>query len=113
MVPYILVIEDDYDIGEYLKDFLTENNYSVHVEGKGTTGIEYFKKHEPDLLLLDLTLPDIDGESVCTEIGKSYPEVPIIILTAKSSIDDKVKGLNIGADDYVTKPFVADELLAR
>ncbi len=113
MIPNILVIEDDKDIGQYLKDFLTENDYSVHVEQKGASGIEYFKKHEPDLVLLDLGLPDMEGESVCKEIKKEYSDIPVIILTAKNSVPDKVNGLNIGADDYVTKPFVADELLAR
>ncbi len=113
MIPSILVIEDDNDIRQYLKDFLTENGYSVHTEEKGVGGLEYFKKNEPDLVLLDLGLPDIDGESVCAEIRKNYPQVPVIILTAKTSIEDKVKTLNIGADDYITKPFIADELLAR
>src|SRR5258708_39833783 len=113
MIPKILVIEDDRDIREYLKEFLTDNNFSVHAEEKGISGLEYLKKKEPDLVLLDLGLPDIDGESVCIEIRKNYPEIPVIILTAKNSVDDKVKALNVGADDYVTKPFVADELLAR
>src|SRR5258708_3410504 len=113
MIPKILVIEDDRDIREYLKEFLTENNFSVHAEEKGIPGLEYLKKKEPDLVLLDLGLPDIDGESVCIEIRKNYPEIHVIILTAKNSVDDKVKALNVGADDYVTKPFVADELLAR
>src|SRR5258708_3058157 len=113
MIPKILVIEDDCVIREYLKEFLTENNFSVHTEGQGIPGLEYLKKKEPDLVLLDLGLPDIDGESICMEIGKNYPEIPVIILTAKNSLDDKIKGLNIGADDYVTKPFIADELLAR
>src|SRR5258708_4543677 len=113
MVPSILVIEDDRDIREYLKDYLTENDLSVHLEEKGVSGLEYFKKHEPDLVLLDLGLPDIDGESVCAQMKKDYPEIPVVILTAKNSVPDKIKGLNIGADDYITKPFVADELLAR
>lgn len=113
MIPSILVIEDDKDIRDYLKDFLTENDYSVYTADKGVSGLEYFKNHEPDLVLLDLGLPDMDGESVCAEMYKTYPEIPVIILTAKNSTSDKVKGLNIGADDYVTKPFVAEELLAR
>ena len=109
MVPTILVIEDDKDIGQYLKDFLLENDYNAHLEEKGTTALEYFRKHEPDLVLLDLGLPDIDGETVCSQIKKDYPETPVIILTAKNSVPDKIKGLNFGADDYVTKPFIADE----
>jgi DNA-binding response OmpR family regulator len=113
MIPRILVIEDDKDIREYLKEFLTENNFSVHVEEKGIPGLAYFRKNEPDLVLLDLGLPDIGGESVCLEIERDSPETPVIILTAKDALDDKIKGLNLGADDYVTKPFVSDELLAR
>lgn len=113
MIPSILVVEDDKDIREYLKDFLIENNFTVHVEEKGAAALEYFKKNEPDLVLLDLGLPDMDGESVCSEIKKNYPHIPVIILTARTAVDDKVKVLNIGADDYVTKPFHGDELLAR
>ena len=113
MIPNILIIEDDRDIGNYLKDFLTENNYSAHLADKGAAGLEYFKKREPDLVLLDLGLPDMDGVSVCAEMYKTYPEIPVIILTARDSIDDKINGLNLGADDYITKPFVAEELLAR
>ncbi len=113
MIPNILVIEDDKDIGQYLKDFLTENDYSVHVEEKGVAGLAYFKNHEPDLVLLDLGLPDMEGSSVCEEIKKTDSDTPVIILTARDSVPDKVKGLNIGADDYITKPFVAEELLAR
>lgn len=113
MIPHILIVEDDKDIGSYLRDFLTENDFSVYLAEKGATGLDYFKNHEPDLVLLDLGLPDMSGESVCAQMYKMYPEIPVIILTAKNSIDDKVKGLNIGADDYVTKPFVAEELLAR
>jgi DNA-binding response OmpR family regulator len=113
MIPNILLIEDDKDIGKYLKGFLTENNYTVNLYETGSSGLTYFKKQVPDLVILDLGLPDMDGESVLSEINKNYPEVDVIILTAKNSTSDKVKGLNIGADDYVTKPFVAEELLAR
>jgi DNA-binding response OmpR family regulator len=113
MIPSILVIEDDADIREYLKDFLTENNFIVQTFEKGGAALEYFKKNEPDLVLLDLGLPDMDGESVCAEIKRSYPQIPVIILTAQSSTEEKVKVLNIGADDYVTKPFNGEELLAR
>jgi DNA-binding response OmpR family regulator len=71
------------------------------------------KKSAPDIVILDLGLPDMTGESVCLEIRKNYPNLPVIILTAKDTVADVVAGLNLGADDYVTKPFVADELLAR
>src|SRR5579864_3661708 len=101
MVPTILVIEDDKDIGNFLKDFLVENDYNTHLEERGTLGLEYFRKYEPDLVLLDLGLPDIDGETVCAEMKKDYPEIPVIVLTARASVPDKIKGLNFGADDYI------------
>lgn len=113
MIPSVLVIEDDKDIREYLKDFLSENDFTVHTEEKGARGIEYFKNSEPDIVLLDLGLPDMDGAGVCSEIKKHNSSIPVIILTARTSVEDKVRNLNIGADDYITKPFNAEELLAR
>lgn len=113
MIPYIVLIEDDNDIQKYLKDLLTDNNYSVKTAGTGISGLTLVKRSEPNLVLLDLTLPDMKGESVCTEIRKEYPNLPIIMLTAKDQVSDKLKGFTLGADDYVTKPFIADELLAR
>lgn len=113
MIPNILVIEDDKDIRNYLKNFLTENDLAVHVEEKGIAGLDFLKKSEPDLLLLDLGLPDIEGESVCIEIKKNHPDIPVIVLTAKGSVEEKIHGLNLGAADYITKPFIAEELLAR
>ncbi len=79
----------------------------------GVTALELLKKTQPDLVLLDLNLPNITGESICLEIRKNYPGVRVIILTAKDTTPDIIQGLNLGADDYITKPFVADELLAR
>jgi DNA-binding response OmpR family regulator len=113
MIPSILVIEDDKDIREYLREFLTENNFNVHLEEKGAAGISYFREHQPDLVLLDLGLPDMDGGSVSIQLKEIDPQISIIILTANSSVEDKIKQLNIGADDYLTKPFDAGELLAR
>ncbi|HWA52094.1 MAG TPA: response regulator transcription factor [Patescibacteria group bacterium] len=113
MIPSILVIEDDKDINEYLKDFLTENDFNVYTTDKGVAGLEYFKNHEPDLVLLDLGLPDMSGESVCAEMYKIFPDIPVIVLTAKTDTQDKVKLFNVGADDYITKPFEVEELLAR
>jgi DNA-binding response OmpR family regulator len=113
MLPSILVIEDDADLQKYLQQVLRENNYSVKSATDGITGLELIDNSNPDLVILDLNLPDLDGESVCGQIRKSYPMIPIIMLTAKDSVSDKVKGLVSGADDYVTKPFNTDELLAR
>ncbi len=113
MTAKIFLVDDDLDFQKYVKDLLGDNGYVVTTATQGSTAIKLIDKTLPDLILLDLTLPDMDGESVCKEIRKDYPDIPIIILTAKNSTTDKVRGLNIGADDYVTKPIVSDELLAR
>ena len=113
MVETILVVEDDQGLQKYLKELLLDNGYAVHTVSDGITALEYFKKGEPDLVVLDLGLPVMAGEAVTQEIRKKYKELPILILTAKDSISDKVQGLSLGADDYMTKPFVADEFLAR
>lgn len=113
MVRNILVIEDEKDLNRYLRELLTDNGYSVQSATKGTEALEIIKKTEPDLILLDLGLPDIDGENICRQIKKEHPDLPIIILTAKDGVSNIVHGLDIGADDYMTKPFDGDELLAR
>ena len=113
MLKTILVVEDDEGIQQYLKEFLLDSGYSVHVAADGAIALNSLKKNPPDLVVLDLGLPNISGETVCMEIRKNYPDLPVIILTAKNSISDIVRGLNLGADDYMTKPFVGDELLAR
>ncbi len=113
MVPYLLVVEDDQDLQEYLRDLLTENGYTVSTAGNGVDALEQIGKSEPDLVLLDLKLPDISGEGVCMEIRKKHPQLPVIMLTAKDTVSDKVKGLGAGADDYITKPFNTEEFLAR
>lgn len=113
MVHTILVVEDDKGLQKYLKELLLDNGYAVHTAGDGIEALEYFKKAEPDVMVLDLGLPTMSGEAVVQEIRKKHKDLPIIILTAKDSINDIVQGLNLGADDYMTKPFVADEFLAR
>lgn len=113
MTPYVLIIEDDKDFQAYLKDLLTENEYNVKVASKGIAGLNLIDALEPDLVVLDLKLPDMTGEGVCAEIRKKHPTLPIIMLTAKDGISDKIQGLTMGADDYITKPFVAEEFLAR
>lgn len=113
MVNTLLVVEDDLGLQKYLKELLVENNYSVQTASDGIQALNSLKKTEPDLVILDLGLPNMSGEAVCLEIRKKYPTLPVIILTAKDTINDIVQGLNLGADDYMTKPFVADELLAR
>ncbi len=113
MVHKILLVEDDKGLQKYLKELLLDNGYTVHVAGDGIEALDYFKKVDPDLVMLDLGLPVMTGEAVCQEIRKKHKDLPIIILTAKDGITDIVQGLNLGADDYITKPFVTDELLAR
>ncbi len=113
MLKKILVVEDDKDLREYLKELLMDNDYTVDMVSDGASALNYIKKTRPDLVILDLGLPDIDGKSVCTSIKKDYSDLPIVILTARHSTSDVVSGLNLGADDYILKPFVGDELLAR
>ncbi|NTU46651.1 response regulator transcription factor [Candidatus Roizmanbacteria bacterium] len=113
MVQTILVIEDDKGLQKYLKELLLDNGYSVLTSMDGIAGLDMLARTAPDMLVLDLNLPNMSGESVCIEVKKLYPELPILILTAKDAVADKVRGLELGADDYMTKPFIADEFLAR
>lgn len=113
MVYKVLVVEDEQGIQEYLKEFLLDNAYSVETASDGISALNLLKKNVPDLVILDLGLPNMGGEAVCSEIKKKYPDLPVIILTAKDAPTDVVHGLNLGADDYITKPFVAEILLAR
>jgi DNA-binding response OmpR family regulator len=113
MVSKVLVVEDDQGIQEFLRELLLDNGFAAEVASDGVAALSLIKKSQPDLVLLDLGLPNLAGEAVCLEIRKKYPDLPIIILTAKDDVSDVVRGLNLGADDYVTKPFVADELIAR
>jgi DNA-binding response OmpR family regulator len=109
----ILIVEDDSGVQTYVKELLQENNYSVQIAADGVVALNSIQKLAPDLVLLDLGLPNMSGEAVCLEIRKKYPKLPVIIFTAKDSVSDVVQGLNLGADDYITKPFVPEELLAR
>lgn len=113
MIRSILIIEDDLDLQTYLRDFLHEHGYSVKAVSDGISALNLLKKHQPHLVILDLGLPNMTGESVCLEIKKNYPELKIIILTARDSVSDVVNGLNLGADDYISKPFKIEEVLAR
>jgi two-component system, OmpR family, alkaline phosphatase synthesis response regulator PhoP len=111
----ILVIEDDKDVIDVLGYFLEKENYRVHVARDGFAGLELAAKVVPNLILLDLKMPRLDGIEVCKKL-KSDPllrDIPVIIVTAKGEEADKIKGLEIGADDYVTKPFSPGELIAR
>jgi two-component system, OmpR family, response regulator ArlR len=109
----ILIIEDDKEIREFVKNILVEQRYTVRDTDMGLKGLEIVEKIQPDLVILDLKLPDITGEEVCQRIKKNVPETAVIILTAKDSPSDIAQGLELGADDYISKPFTSEELLAR
>ncbi len=109
----ILVIEDEPDIVRGLTDALSFEGFEVQARGTGLDGLEAAAAWGPDLVLLDLMLPDDNGYRVCEALRERDPVVPIIILTAKAQEADKVRGLDAGADDYVTKPFSVAELIAR
>ncbi|NOY77550.1 MAG: response regulator transcription factor [Calditrichaeota bacterium] len=109
----LLVIEDEPTITEFLRTGLAYEGYEVLVAMDGETGLRLCREKPFDLIILDIMLPDIDGFEVCRRLREKGMSVPIIMLTAKKDISDHVKGLDIGADDYMTKPFSFAELLAR
>lgn len=113
MLNTILVVEDDIGLQKYLKELLLDKGYSVQSASDGIQAINFIEKYSPDLVILDLGLPKMSGESVCNQIREKYPDTRIIILTAKDNMPDIIKGFNLGADDYMTKPFQAEELLVR
>ena len=109
----ILVVEDDPRIQKALTRLFTSEGYQVHVESEGEGGLAASRKAQPAAVVLDLMLPGINGRELCRMMKESQPEVPVIILSAVSEVADKVLLLELGADDYVTKPFSPRELLAR
>lgn len=113
MVSKILIVEDDTGLQKYLKELVLDNGYMAQAASDGVLVLNTLAKMSPDLIILDLGLPNMSGESVLVEVRKKYPNLPVIILTAKDSVSDIVQGLNMGADDYMTKPFIGSELLAR
>lgn len=112
MTKKILIVDDEQKIVEVVKSYLEHNGYEVYSAYDGKQALNMFKKTNPSLIILDLMLPDISGEDICRAIRKES-KVPIIMLTAKVEEEDILKGLNIGADDYVTKPFSPKQLVAR
>jgi len=108
----VLVIEDDPGIADVIRRALVYQNYEVDVAHTGAQGLDAARDRLPDVVILDLMLPDMDGVEVCKRL-RAADEVPIIMLTARDATSDKVQGLEAGADDYITKPFEFDELFAR
>ncbi|MCU4165429.1 response regulator transcription factor [Carboxylicivirga caseinilyticus] len=109
----ILLVEDDTSMGFLLVDFLETNGFDVKLYKDGIKGLEAFKNHSFDFCILDVMLPGMDGFSIAENIRQVDKRIPIIFLTARSMKEDKIKGFNLGVDDYVTKPFDEDELLLR
>ncbi len=108
----ILVVDDEQKIRDTVRQYLEHDGYSVLVADSGQRALEIFARSEPDLIVLDLMLPDLSGQEVARAIRELAP-TPIIMLTAKSTEDDRVQGLKLGADDYLVKPFSPRELMAR
>lgn len=108
----ILIVDDDENIAELISLYLVKECFDTEIAADGESALEKFKEYQPQLILLDIMLPGMDGYDVCREIRKSS-NVPIIMLSAKGEVFDKVLGLKIGADDYMIKPFDSNELVAR
>lgn len=108
----ILIIEDDKDIGNLLKDYLANESFTVKLCDNGGNAVECFKTFSPDIIILDIMLPEVDGIEICRMI-RSSSVIPIIMLSAKNGDIDKILSLGVGADDYITKPFSPTELIAR
>ena len=113
MAERILIVEDDPAIVMGLEDLLVGEGYLVDVAREGNQAIELYRNRKPDLIVLDIMIPEISGYEVCRQIRKRDAATPILMLTAKGQEPDKVAGLELGADDYVVKPFGVSELLAR
>ena len=108
----ILIVEDEESIAELEKDYLELSGFEVEIENNGTDGLDRALKEDYDLLILDLMLPGVDGFEICREV-RSQKNTPIIMVSAKKDDIDKIRGLGLGADDYMTKPFSPSELVAR
>lgn len=108
----ILIVDDDTNICELLRLYIEKEGYSTAIANDGAQALELFNREQPNLVLLDIMLPKLDGWQVCREIRKTS-DCPIIMLTAKGEVFDKILGLELGADDYVVKPFEAKEVIAR
>jgi DNA-binding response OmpR family regulator len=111
--PRLLVVEDELSMRVALEDILKAAGYRVLTAADGAAGLELAVAEKPDLVLLDVMLPKLDGLSLCAELRRHEVSVPVLMLTARGRVEDRVAGLDTGADDYLVKPFSTDELLAR
>lgn len=109
----ILLVEDDENLGYVIQDLLSMNGYKVHLARDGKEGLLFFNKSKYDLCLIDVMMPKKDGFELAEDIQKLNNSVPLVFLTARNQKEDKIKGLKLGADDYITKPFDSDEFLLR
>jgi DNA-binding response OmpR family regulator len=109
----ILIIEDELPMRTALADLLTSEGYRTIVASDGPAGLQRCLEEKPDLLLLDIMMPKLDGFAIASEVRRLGLSIPILMLTAKGQIEDRVRGLDAGADDYLVKPFSGEELLAR
>jgi len=112
MTKTILVIDDDEKLNSLLKDYLSEFSFKVITETNPEQALNLLKRKTPDIIILDIMLPGMDGFEVCRRIRKSY-DIPVIMLTARGKVEDRIVGLELGADDYLPKPFEPRELVAR
>jgi len=111
--PKILVVDDERKITEVLKAYLEREKYYVLTANEGVEALRMAREEKPDLIILDLMLPGLSGEEICRRLRDEGSRIPVIMLTAKTTLEDKVYGLGIGADDYVVKPFSPQEVVAR
>jgi len=111
--PLILLIEDELSLARLLARVLEEEGFRALVETRGDTGLQAAISAAPDAIVLDLTLPVMDGLQVCRELRRRDLRMPVVMLTARDAVPDRVKGLESGADDYLVKPFAIEELVAR
>ncbi|PZS29135.1 MAG: DNA-binding response regulator [Pseudonocardiales bacterium] len=112
-MPYVLVVDDDDTVASVVVSYLQRAGHDTERVGDGQSALDAVAKRAPDLMVLDLMLPEVDGLEVCQRVRKTHADLPIIMLTALSEAEDRIAGLEVGADDYVTKPFSPRELVLR
>ena len=109
----VLLVEDEHKISAYVKRGLEESGYAVDAVFNGRDALDWAEAATYDLIILDTMLPNVDGQTVCRELRQRGDSTPVLMLTARAGVDDRVNGLDAGADDYLVKPFAMKELLAR